>query len=203
MATEKATYWLAVGVLALGLNSAFYGREDQWAHTFADRATAFAANLAERGLDYAVTAEAMLGRDPSQSPRMQAALARLQARTTCAQAALARQQARNAALEARLEAQKVRLELRQRQVMNVGPSADFCLRRIEVQAPDVHVDVDVPVRRLQDLKSLPGLEHLQELRALRDLPAQAGIDFSNMDFSQGPMSIEIRRQTQTDDNGPI
>jgi len=213
MATEKGMYWLAVGVLAIGLNSTLQDREAQWAHEFAARATAVAGNVMQRGLDYAIMAEAMLGRDPADSPRLQAALGRLQAKTARVQAEIARQQARQEVLQAKLDAQRMRIEFRQHPMPSVEPRVEVCPERVRVQIPDVSAQIpdvqakiDAAMEQVKVLKSLKGMERLQAVEALQNLPGPANFDFSsfsNMDFPQGEVRMEIRREMRTDGEGPI
>lgn len=148
MATDKATYWLAVGLLALGVNSTFQNQEVQWAHDLADRTSLAAEVLAQRGLGYLAMAEVMLGSSPAQSPRLQAALARLQAKTAHAEGALASREASRAMVEA----QRVNLEFRQRQLAYAAEDLNRCPYKAMVRVPRLHIprvefqspDVEVP-----------------------------------------------------------
>jgi len=218
MATEKGMYWLAVGILAIGLNSTLQKHEVQWAHELAARARVAADSVAQRGLDYAIMAEAMLGRDPAESPRLQAALGRLQAKTARIQAELSRQQAQRDVLQARLEAQKMRLdfdrhavEFNGRSMRDFRPEVEMCPRRIHVQVPNVNVQVPdvreqvkVAMKQVKVLKSYKGMEHLQDMEALKNLPNAGDFDFSNfsgVDFPQGSVQIEIQRAVRADRDG--
>jgi len=85
MATEKAWYWLAAGVLALGLNGAYHDGEFPWLHSLADRPCALLERVTEQKDRFFATAEIMLGGEPSTIARAQERLARLQERLSTAQ----------------------------------------------------------------------------------------------------------------------
>jgi len=86
VANYKAIYWLAIGAMALGLNSAYQQGEFRWAHRMADRLVLAADHDAQRGLSLLSVAEVMAGRNPTQVIRLQAALAGLEARASLPQA---------------------------------------------------------------------------------------------------------------------
>jgi hypothetical protein len=213
MASEKGIYWLAVGVLAIGLNSTLQQQEVRLAQCVTSRASALASNLMQRGLDYAIMAEAMLGRDPADSPRLQAALGRLQAKTARAQAELARQEAQRDMLQARLDAQKMRIEFHQHSMQNFEPRVELCPEMVNVQIPDVSSEipevqakVDAAMRQVKVFKSLKEMKRMQAVDALQNLPGRVDFDFSsfsNMDFPQRQVQMEIRREMRTDGEGPI
>ena len=62
MRSDKAWYWLAAGVLALGLNGAYQDGQLGWAHVLADRATAAVERALYAGQHFLAMAEVMLGR---------------------------------------------------------------------------------------------------------------------------------------------
>ena len=78
MRTEKAWYWLAAGVLALGLNGAYQDGQLGWAHVLVDRAAASVERIALRGEHFVTMAEVMLGREPHAFARTEAAIQRVQ-----------------------------------------------------------------------------------------------------------------------------
>jgi hypothetical protein len=210
MVSEKGIYWLAVGVLAIGLNLTLQKQEARWAQGFASHASALATGVMQRGLDYAIMVEAMLGRDPADSPRLQAALGRLQAKTARVQAELARQQARRDVLQAKLDARRMRVEFHQGAMRNFGRDVEMCPELVQVQVPDVsanlpdvQVKVDAAMRQVEVLKSLKAMKRVQAMKALQDLPGKVDFDFSNLDFPQGQVQMEIRREMRTDGEGPI
>src|SRR5262249_32385465 len=124
-----------------------------------------------------------------------------------------RQQAQRDILQARLEAQKVRLEFDRNSVRNIRRDVELCPRRTEVripevsvQVPDVQAQVDAAMKQVKVLKSWKGMARMQGMEALQNLPDQTGFDFSgfsNMDFPQGAVQMETRREVRTDGEGPI
>jgi len=229
MAIDKATYWLAVGVLALGLNSTFQSQEVQWAQHVACQARLTAEGLAQRGLGYMVMAEVMLGANPAESPRLQAALARLQVKTAEAQAALV---SREASREL-LEAQRVNLEFNRRHLAYVAEDINACphqrmvrvpivhipkvdvhvpqvhvpnidVRVREVRVPDVNVDVEPVLHQVQNLSYLKSMQHYRAFESLKNLPAASDFDFSDMPgmaVPHGRVHVEVHHDSG--DNGPI
>jgi hypothetical protein len=217
MANEKAMYWLAVGVVALGVNSAFQDREVQWTQKLADHSAAAVERIAERGLDTLAMAETVLGRNPAESTRLQAALGRLQAKTARVQAALARQQAARDRMQAqldRVEAQRLRIDQKYVIERSADPKyilhlKDTCPRKIRVRVPDVQVDVQ-PVAQWQDwsssrpwenlkgMENLRGMESLRSLESLRNLPNASDFDFSSMDLNIPQPQVRVESG-----NGPI
>jgi hypothetical protein len=85
MATEKAWYWLAAGVLALGLNGAYQDGEFPWVHNLADRSCALLERVTEQKDRFVAMTEIMFGREPSSLARAQERLARLQERLSTTQ----------------------------------------------------------------------------------------------------------------------
>ena len=83
MRTEKAWYWLAAGVLALGLNGAYQDGQLGWAHVLVDRAAASVERVALRGEHFVTMAEVMLGREPHALAHTEAAIERVQERIAC------------------------------------------------------------------------------------------------------------------------
>jgi hypothetical protein len=99
MNSDKACYWLAVGVLAVGLGHSFTTRHMGWIHDISMRAVAdqFSGQICDRvsghtsGLDQRVTLA--LNRSQSSIERAQAAASRVQSRMACIQAKMAQKQA--------------------------------------------------------------------------------------------------------------
>lgn len=83
MASEKAWYWLAAGVLALGLNGAYQDGQFGWAHVIADRSTEMVERASMRGLALVTATEVMLGRNPEAVGRMEASLGSMQGKLAC------------------------------------------------------------------------------------------------------------------------
>ena len=229
MAIDKATYWLAVGVLALGLNSTFQSQEVQWAQHVVGQARLTAEGLAQRGLGYMVMAEVMFGANPAESPRLQAALARLQVKTAEAQAALASRQASRELLEA----QGVNLEFNRPHLAHMAENFHACpnnrmvhvpevriprvgvlvpeihvpnvdVRVHEVRVPDVNVDVEPVLHQVQNLSYLKSMQRYRTFESLKNLPTASDFDFSDMPsmtVPHGRVHVEIHRDSG--DSGPI
>lgn len=85
MASEKAWYWLAAGVLALGLNGAYQDGQFAWAHRLADRSCSLLERVSERGDRLVAMGEILLGDEPSAIARLQDRLARLQEKVSASQ----------------------------------------------------------------------------------------------------------------------
>lgn len=88
MASAKAWYWIALGVLALSFGSSNTGR------CLRDRALATADRLYQRSMPYVAMAEAAFGRTEADYGHMEATIARAQTQQACLQAEQARVQAR-------------------------------------------------------------------------------------------------------------
>jgi hypothetical protein len=72
-------YWLAVGVFAIGLTNSYEHGGFARMHQLADRVALSAERAAQNGLSKIAMAEVMMGRNPVEVSRLQAALARLEA----------------------------------------------------------------------------------------------------------------------------
>ena len=92
MRSEKGWYWLAAGVLALGLNGAYQDGQLGWVHCLADRATAAFEQLTARSLSVVTMAELMLGRSPEALGRTEAAFQKLQGKMVAQRMAQAQRQ---------------------------------------------------------------------------------------------------------------
>jgi len=79
MASEKAMYWLAVGVFAIGLTNSYQQGRFVRVHEFADHVALSAERAAQNGLSKIAMAEVMMGRNPVEVSRLQSVLAQLEA----------------------------------------------------------------------------------------------------------------------------
>src|SRR5579864_6815853 len=77
MRSQTGWYWLAAGVLALGLNGAYQDGQLGWVHCLADRAAAVFEQASERGLRAVTVAELILGRSPETLGRTEAGFQKL------------------------------------------------------------------------------------------------------------------------------
>jgi hypothetical protein len=92
--TEKAWYWVALGVLAIGLNQGVLKGRLDLASSIAARSTAFAQELSGRALRMYAMAQAEFGDRNSENFVIAPTMTHVQANLACAQATMARTQAR-------------------------------------------------------------------------------------------------------------
>ncbi len=109
MGSEKATYWIAVGVLAVVVGSNFAARHADGVRCLADRSLAAVERVSGQGDRLVAMAEMMLGRGETRFARTQTTLAHAQTRLVSVQTAVA---CREAAF-ARIEAEHARIEAMQ------------------------------------------------------------------------------------------
>jgi len=173
MVSDKAMYWLAVGVVALGLNSTYQQGEFRCAHHLADCAIRSAEHAAQRGLAVVSMAEVMLGRNPADVARLQGALARLEARSESAPSV----DVQNDLAQAQSDLEQMNVEL---QGLNTAvrvnvpcPEARQIRHRLAVitvpQVTDGELVVNGTTVDLSGLESLQSLESLRSLEAVRGL----------------------------------
>ena len=124
MASEKAVYWLAVGVMMVTLvNSTPIGRTD-WMGALQDRSLQLADRVSSQASNYLAMvqvnltptsrcerAQMMTARMQAQFARMQSAMAREQAGLARLEAGRARVQARATCLEAAMERHRQEVQL--------------------------------------------------------------------------------------------
>jgi hypothetical protein len=104
MASQKALYWMAVGVAALFLGNPFLGGRSL-TPSIADRATATAQQISTQAMRYAMLAQVIFGRGEAGFVQAQTATATAQTRLAVVQSAMAQ---REAAL-ARVQAERIRV----------------------------------------------------------------------------------------------
>ncbi len=117
MKTTQAWGWLAVGVLALGLNGFYHDGGAEWAHAVvrcvASRSAGVLAVASGRAEQFLQEAQLVAAREETHSCRLGTNMARLQSRMARGQAGFARVEALSARQEAalaRLEANRARIE---------------------------------------------------------------------------------------------
>ncbi len=93
MASDKALYLVAVGVLALGLGNSLANSQPDWLRNLADRSVNLAERFSGQAERSVAMAQLMFGRGESGFGRTQATLGRMQARLGAMQANMARHQA--------------------------------------------------------------------------------------------------------------
>jgi hypothetical protein len=216
MATDKAIYWLAVGAVALGLNSKYQQGEFGSAHRLADCAVRSAEHAAERGLAAVSMAEVMLGRNPADVARLQGALARLEARSENVPSVDVQQDLAQAQRD--LEQMNVELQGMNTAVRVNVPCPEVRQMRHRLTAMTVPQVNDgelvvngtmVDLRGLESLRSLetlqdfqvtPSMQSLESLRSLQSLGSMRQLRSWNH-VTGGRLTIKVRKM-HTDD-GPI
>ena len=165
---KQGWYWLAAGVMALGLNGAYHEGGAEWAHRFVNRSAAvvaLASGHEERFLSSA-REQTLLCRVATEMARFQTKMARTQTGFAHFDAMTAQQEAGLARLEAnraRLEAQVARLDFVS---ASLSPEfgAAFGPKRIElpvicprlrVNIPRTLVRVPAPTVRVETLSAGP------------------------------------------------
>ena len=103
MASEKALYWMAVGVAALFLSNSFVGGRGL-TPSVADRSMATVQRISGKAVRYAMLAQMILGRGEAGVVQAQTATAGVQARLAVVQTAMAH---REAAMS-RIQTQRIR-----------------------------------------------------------------------------------------------
>ena len=141
MASDRALYAVAVGVLALGLGNSLVNTQPDWLRSLADRSVSVAEQVSGRAEGYLGMAQVMFGRSESGFGRAQAALGRMQSRLGSMQAQLGRRQAEMA----RVQSEQVRMVTMQ------------TVRRIKVTCPrTIEVNVSRLATRLGDQQTAMG-----------------------------------------------
>jgi hypothetical protein len=92
MASEKARYWLAVGVAALFLGNSFIGGHNLTSR-FAERSMATAQRISGQAMRYAALAQVIFGRGEAGFVQTQTTTAHAQTRLAFMQTAMARREA--------------------------------------------------------------------------------------------------------------
>lgn len=100
MGSEKAWYWIAVGVLALLVSNHFAARYEGEVRCLASRSLAVIEQVSGPATHLMARAEMMLGRGDARFSQAQATLARAQSRMASVQATIARREADFARFEA-------------------------------------------------------------------------------------------------------
>ena len=178
MRSEKAWYWLAAGVLALGLNGAYQDGQLSWAHCLAGRAANMVERAAERGLRFVTMAEVMLGRSPEAFGWAETALSRIQTKAVSERVVQAQHQIAMA---------QVRQQFAQDGLRRKLDLAQMKMDRVRM----------ISVRRAERFRNCPGFP-----RMVVDLPEIPKIDLSNLPDIQIPDTPGLP-QTPERTNGPI
>jgi hypothetical protein len=145
MALAKAWYWVAAGVLALGLNSEYQSGRLEWAHRAVDRCLALMELASDQGMRHVAVSEIMLGHRQAEFGPAQTALVRVQTKVACARMALAQKELERA----RPQFVKARFEMEKAQLIAVTRDRVALLNcphqsEIRVRVPTIMVDVPEP-----------------------------------------------------------
>jgi len=122
MASEKATYWMVLGVLALAVTNGFVREHSGWAARLADRSVAMAEQASDLAANYVSMARQAQDRDDFRQ------IARLRPQLAQVRSAMAR---------SRAEVVRVRVEGIRAQVMRNGV-------RAVINCPRQNFDVEIP-----------------------------------------------------------
>jgi hypothetical protein len=176
MRSQTGWYWLAAGVLALGLNGAYQDGQLGWVHCLADRAVTVFEQASERGLRAVTMAELMLGRSPETLGRTEAGFQKLQSkmvaqRVAQAQRQIAMAQARQQIAQARLQRKMDLVHMKMDKVRMIG------IDRVHDCSGFSKVVVDLGDMPKIDLSNLPDI----------DLSGVPGVDQNSMSGSDGPI----------------
>jgi hypothetical protein len=191
MTSNRAWYWLAAGVLALGLNGAYQDGEFSWAHCLVDRSMSSLQRGAERGHELLAMAEIMLGRTPEAAERAEAAVDR-------SEAVLDRTQARLEALKTKVVCERIanaHRKMAMEQVERALSSADVQRKLARAQAKMNQVRV-VGLER-EASRNCPGISRVVMMRPI------PRIDLPNLPDIRIPDLGEIQHGSDSNAGGPI
>jgi len=201
MVSDKAIYWLAVGLVALGLNSKYQQGEFRCAHQLADCAVRSAEHAAQRGLAVVSMAEVMLGRNPTDVARLQGALARLEARSENLPSA----EIQRDLAQAQRDLEQMNVEM---QGMNTAVTVNVPCSEVRqmrhrftaVTVPQVNDGELVVNGTTVDLRGLESLESLQSLEALQGVqPIQS---MQSLESLRSLKSLGSLREFRSLNHGP-
>jgi len=138
MNTNKAAYWIALGVLALGLNSEYKQGNFVALHRVADRAESFVCQISSRAEQTVAAAKVLTLRDRFQAETLLAS--KNSAEMALDQARAAQEQARNQVRdEVRNQADMIRDHVRDRMLSQADMiRAESEMRRAEMEQVRAH-----------------------------------------------------------------
>ncbi|HST12061.1 MAG TPA: hypothetical protein VLL05_16920 [Terriglobales bacterium] len=183
MRSEKAWYWLAAGVLALGLNGAYQDGQLGWAHVVADRATAAVERVNVRGQRFLAMAEIMLGSNndtfSNSFSHAENVLERVQNKIVCDRVAHAQRQIAMA---------HVREQLTQARVQQKVAMAQMKWNKMRM----------ISIDRANEFNNCAGFS-----KVVVNVPDLPKIDLSNIPDIQVPDVPDFDSMGGSHDNGPI
>ncbi len=127
MASEKTTYWMAVGLLALFMGNHFVSRIG--GNCLASKARVAVERISGQATQLMAMAEVAMGRTSTRFDRAQAAMEMAQVRMASVQTQFARQQAACARLEGSRARMVVLQQLQQIQIPVVHPRVELVMPR--------------------------------------------------------------------------
>lgn len=192
MASEKAWYWLAAGVLALGLNGAYQDGQFGWAHCIAEHSASLIDRVSDHGSRMVAMAEIMLGRSPENMDRAQAVWGRTQAVLEHSQVTLEKLQTKAICSRVAMAQRKMALRQAQRTLVR----ADIQRKLAEAQA---NID-QVRMIRIDrnNARHCAGFS-----KVVVTMPQMPRIDLSNLPEVRIPDLPELPESVQSKANGPI
>jgi hypothetical protein len=179
MQSQKAWYWLAAGVLALGLNGAYQDGQLGWVHCLADRVAGSIERVSERGVHFVTMAEVMLGRSPGTFSRTEAALQKIQSKAACARVA------------------RVQRQVAMAQVRQQLAEADI-QRKMDLARMKMDTVRAITIDRTNRFRDCPGFS-----KVVVDMADMPNIDISNLPDIQMSDIPEIDLGARSGSNGPI
>jgi len=170
MRSNKAWYWLAAGVLALGVNGAYQDGQLGWAHALVNHLACKVEMASARGMRFVTLAEVMLGRTPEQFGRTEGVFEKIQTQALNNSLAKAQQQIAMARVRQQLAEAKVQ------QKLDMAQMKMDKVRMISIDGPGgfhncpgfSKVIVHMPDLPKVDLSNLPGID-------LSDLPGSVDV----------------------------
>jgi hypothetical protein len=183
MATDKAMYWLALGVVALGISSAYHNGD-------LCRVEQAARHAADRGRGLVMMAEVMLGKNPSEMPGLAAALGKVERHAADVPSAVSQRDM----AEAQRELAQVSRDLASKQADLARVVSQCSERRIVVNVPNVRIPKvrvpDMNFNPVVDLRGVPGVD-FQQFKDVRNLRVN---DFVyDQDGPYGPVRVEVHK----------
>ncbi len=177
MAYEKGWYWLAAGVLALGLNGAFQDGEFQWVHAAAQRSVRAIERASEQTSRFLDVAQVMLGRTPASLERTEVALQKVQAKAACK-----------------------RVEMAQREIARAQVQREIAAARIDQQLAQMQMKMDRVRTITIERTSRINCPEMSRMVVTSNVPR---INLSTLPEVQVPVIPQIQVTPRTHSNGPI
>ena len=128
MASERAWYWLAAGVLMLGINSEYQSGKPQWAHRYLTHSLAVANDYARCGRHYLAQFELTGNRAGMTAPQ-----------SRVEDADLSSQEVQNVMVREQVQYAVARAEMVRRELERHRPEIENALQELGCQHPEVEM----------------------------------------------------------------